>query len=126
VTQIFFAQVQLVAFRWVGCLHKQFEPIQLIAQHAFNGWRDLLESSVDEPADTVGELNTRIFGSGQFPRHASGKTRRLERTERAGEPHELRRSDVNDSEMFDSAAVRQLLAKASACARVYREILRVV
>jgi hypothetical protein len=114
-------------FGRLSSLNKQLQSIELIAQHAFNSWRDLLESSVDEPADAIRELNAGVVSVAcQFPRKAAGKTRRLEWTERAGEPHELRRSHVNNPEMFDSAAVRQLLAKASSWPRIKRKILRIV
>ena len=121
------ASRDLLRCGWLAGLDKQLEPVELLVEHAFYSWRDLVESADDESTDTIRELNAGVVAvAGQFPGHASGNTGALKRTEASREPQNFPRRDVNDTQMFDSAAVRQLLAETTARPRVNREVLRIV
>src|SRR5262249_14110204 len=72
------------ASRWLARLGKLLQSIKLSAKHAFYGRRDLLEPSVDEPADVIRELDSRVVGAVcQLPGQGSSDTRRLKRPERS-------------------------------------------
>jgi hypothetical protein len=117
----------LLLASWFAGLGKQLEPIKLLVEHAFYSWRDLVESAGDESTDTIRELHARVVAiAGQLPCHAPGNTGALKRTKASREPQNFRWRDVNDTQMFDSAAVRQLFAEATARSRVNREILGIV
>ena len=117
----------LLLASWFAGLGKLLEPVELLIKHALYSWRDLVESADDESTDTIRELNAGVVAvAGQLPCHASGNTGGLKRAEASREPQNFPRRDVNDTQMFDSAAVRQLLAKASSRPRVNRKILRIV
>ncbi len=117
----------LLPASWFAGLCKLLEPVELLIKHALYSWRDLVESADDESTDTIRQLNAGVVAvAGQLPGHASGNTGALERTEASREPQNFRRRDVNDVQMFDSAALRQLLAETTARPRVNREVLRIV
>jgi hypothetical protein len=117
----------LLLASWFAGLGKQLEPAELLIKHALYSWRDLVESADDESTDTIRELNAGVVAvAGQLPGHASGNTGALERAEASREPQNIPRRDINDAEMFDSAAVRQLLAETTARPRVNREVLSIV
>src|SRR5882724_3327183 len=117
----------LLRCRWLAGLSKLLEAVELLIKHALYSWRDLVESADDESTDTIRELNAGVVAvAGQLPGHASGNTGGLKRAEASREPQNFPRRDINDTQMFDSAAVRQLLAETTARPGVNREVLRIV
>ena len=117
----------LLLASWFSGLGKQLEPVELLSKHALYSWRDLVESADDESTDTIRKLNAGVVAvADQLPGHASGNTGALKRPKASREPQNFRRRDVNDAQMFDSAAVGQLLAETTARSRINREVLRIV
>src|SRR5712675_3433350 len=113
------ATCDLLRCGWLAGLSKLLEPVELLIKHALYCWRDLVESADDESTDTIRKLNAGVVAvAGQLPGHASGNTGALKRAEASREPQNFPRRDVNDAQMFDSAAVRQLLAETTARPRV--------
>src|SRR5436305_11134398 len=81
-TETLYSASDLIGFSWFTGLDEQLEPVELVVEHAFNSWCHLLESALDKSTDTIGELNASVVAvAGQLPRQASGKTRRLQRTQ---------------------------------------------
>jgi hypothetical protein len=119
--------LQLLPFRRLTGLDEQLEPVELIVKHALNGWSNLLESVLDKSTNAVGQLDVRVFRFAcQLPRHASGKTGRLERTESSRESQDFARDNVDHSQMFDSATVWQFLAEAPCGPRINRKVPGIV
>ena len=89
---------RLLACGWLPGFDKQFKSVQLIAKHALDSWRYLLEFPFHESTDAICELQARVVAAAcQFQREASSETGTLQRSKPSRKPYNLGRSDVDNA-----------------------------